>query len=116
MGRQPLVDREPHAKENDAFIETYKSHFNTPPDQFAAQAYDAMHIAAEALKKVKLSGDLAKDREAVQAALPPITWTGATGAFAFKRAMDKSGKPAGYDASQTPIVSTTRGRNYEIEK
>lgn len=102
--------------QNNSFIVAYTKQYSDPPDQFAAQAYDAMHIAAEALKKVKLTGDVAKDREAVQAALPAIKWTGATGAFSFRRATDKSGKPAGYDANQVPIVSTTRGRNYEIEK
>jgi branched-chain amino acid transport system substrate-binding protein len=102
--------------QNNSFIVAYTKQYSDPPDQFAAQAYDAMHIAAEALKKVKLTGDLAKDREAVQAALPPVKWTGATGPFSFRRATDKSGKPAGYDANQVPIVSTTRGKNYEIEK
>ena len=101
---------------NNSFIIAYTKRYSSPPDQFAAQAYDAMHIATEALRKVKLSGDLAKDREAVQAALPAVKWTGATGAFAFRRATDKAGKPAGYDANQVPIVSTTRGKNYEIEK
>ncbi|MCK9686179.1 ABC transporter substrate-binding protein [Scleromatobacter humisilvae] len=101
---------------NNSFIIAYTKKYSAPPDQFAAQAYDAMHIASEALKKVKLSGDLAKDREAVQAALPAVKWTGATGAFAFRRVTDKSGKPAGYDANQEAIVSTTRGKNYEIEK
>ena len=102
--------------QNNSFIIAYTKKYSTAPDQFAAQAYDAMHIATEALKKVKLSGNLAKDREAVQAALPAIKWTGATGAFSFRRVNDKSGKPAGYDADQVPIVSTTRGKNYEIEK
>ena len=101
---------------NNSFIIAYTKKYTAPPDQFAAQAYDAMHIAAEALKKIKLSGDLAKDREAVQAALPAVKWTGATGPFAFKRVNDKAGKPAGYDANQEAIVSTTRGKNYEIEK
>lgn len=101
--------------QNNGFIIAYTRKYSAPPDQFAAQAYDAMHIATEALKKVKLSGDLAKDREAVQAALPAVKWTGATGAFSFRRANDKSGKPAGYDADQVPIISTTRGKNYEIE-
>jgi len=102
--------------ENNSFIIAYTRKFSAPPDQFAAQAYDAMHIATEALKKIKLSGDLAKDREALQAALPAIKWTGATGPFSFRRVNDKAGKPAGYDASQVPIVSTTRGKYYEIEK
>jgi len=107
---------ENRSPENNSFIVAYTKKYHAAPDQFAAQAYDAMHIAAAALKNVKLSGDLAKDREAVQAALPPVKWTGATGPFKFRRAMDKSGKPAGYDAEQVPIVSTTRGKNYEIVK
>jgi branched-chain amino acid transport system substrate-binding protein len=101
---------------NNSFIIAYTKKYSAAPDQFAAQAYDAMHIATEALKKVKLTGDLAKDREAVRAALPAVKWNGATGAFAFRRVTDKSGKPAGYDADQTAIVSTTRGPHYEIEK
>jgi branched-chain amino acid transport system substrate-binding protein len=107
---------ENRSPENNSFIIAYTKKYSSAPDQFAAQAYDAMHIAVAALKNVKLSGDLAKDREAVQAALPPVKWTGATGAFKFRRAMDSSGKPAGYDADQVPIVSTTRGKNYEIVK
>ena len=102
--------------ENNSFIIAYTKKYSAPPDQFAAQAYDAMHIATTALKKVKLTGDLAKDREAVQQALPAVKWTGATGAFSFRRVNDKAGKPAGYDANQQAIVSTTRGKNYEIEK
>ena len=101
---------------NNSFIIAYTKKYTAPPDQFAAQAYDAMHIAAEALKKIKLSGDLAKDREAVQAALPAVKWTGATGPFAFRRVADKSGKPAGYDANQVPIVSVTSGTHYAIEQ
>lgn len=102
--------------ENNSFIIAYTKKYSAAPDQFAAQAYDAMHIATAALKKIKLSGDLAKDRAAVQAALPAVKWTGATGPFAFRRVNDKSGKPAGYDADQQAIVSTTRGKHYEIEK
>ncbi len=104
------------SKENTAFIAAYKQKFNNPPDQFAAQAYDAMNITAQALKKITLSGDLAKDRDALRNALPDIKWTGATGAFAFRRATDKSGQPAGYDADQEAIVSVTRGGKYVIEK
>ena len=107
---------ENRSPENNSFIIAYTKKYSAPPDQFAAQAYDAMHIATVALKKVKLTGDPAKDREAVQAALPAVKWTGATGPFAFRRVNDKSGKPAGYDANQQAIVSTTRGKNYEIEK
>ena len=63
-----------------------------------------------------LTGDLAKDRSAVREVLPDVKHTGATGAFKFRRATDKSGKPAGYDADQLPIVSVTKGGRYVIEK
>ena len=49
-------------------------------------------------------------------ALPAAKFTGATGAFQFRRATDKAGKPAGYDAQQTPIVSVTKGSEFVIAK
>ncbi len=103
-------------KENNSFIVAYTQKFKSAPDQFAAQAYDAMHIAATAIKKAKPSGDLNKDRLALREALPSVKWTGATGPFSFRRATDKSGKQAGYDADQVPIVSVTKGTRYVIEK
>ena len=102
--------------ENSKFIKAYTARYKTAPDQFAAQSYDGLHIAAQALKSVKLSGNLAADRAAVRDALPAVKWTGATGAFQFRRATDKAGKPAGYDAQQTPIVSVTKGSEFVIEK
>jgi branched-chain amino acid transport system substrate-binding protein len=102
--------------ENTKFIKAYNDKYKTAPDQFAAQAYDAMYIAAQALKAVKLSGNLPADRTAVRDALPAVKWTGATGAFQFRRATDKAGKPAGYDAQQLPIVSVTKGTGFVIEK
>ena len=107
---------ENRSKENNSFIVAYTQKFKSAPDQFAAQSYDALNIAAAALKKVKLTGDLARDRAAVRDALPDVKWTGATGDFKFRRATDKSGKPAGYDADQSPIVSVTKGGHYVIEK
>jgi branched-chain amino acid transport system substrate-binding protein len=102
--------------ENTKFIKAYNDKYKAAPDQFAAQAYDALYIATQALKTVKFSGNLAQDRTAVRDALPNVKWTGATGAFAFRRATDKAGKPAGYDAQQTPIVSVTKGGQFVIEK
>ncbi|MCY4754984.1 ABC transporter substrate-binding protein [Pelomonas aquatica] len=107
---------ENQTKENGAFIVAYTKQHKAAPDQFAAQAYDAMYIAAQALKKVKLSGDLAKDRAALRDALPAVKWAGATGGFSFRRALDRAGKPAGYDAEQTAIVSVTKNGRYAIEK
>jgi len=102
--------------ENSKFVKAYTAKYNGAPDQFAAQAYDALYIAAQAMKQVKFSGKLPADRAALRDALPKVKWTGATGAFEFRRANDKAGKPAGYDAQQTPIVSVTKGGQFVIEK
>lgn len=104
------------APENLRFISAYQAKFNGSPDQFAAQSYDALHIVAQALRHVAISGDLNKDRAALRDALPAVQWTGATGAFKFRQASDRAGKPAGYDADQQPIVSVTRDGRYVIEK
>jgi branched-chain amino acid transport system substrate-binding protein len=103
-------------KENQHFVVSYTQKFKSAPDQFAAQAYDAVNITAQALGRVKLTGNLEADRKALRDALPTVTWTGATGAFKFRQATDKSGKPAGYDAQQAAIVSVTNGGKYSIEK
>lgn len=102
--------------ENAKFIKAYTAKYSAAPDQFAAQAYDALYIAAQAIKSIKITGQLPADRTAVRDALPKVKWTGATGAFEFRRASDKAGKPAGYDAQQTPIVSVTKGNQFVIEK
>ena len=103
-------------KENNSFIVAFTQKYKSAPDQFAAQAFDALNIATAALKKIKLSGDLPKDRAALRDALPSVQWTGATGPFNFRQTNDKNGNPAGYDAQQTPIVSVTKGVNYEVAK
>ena len=102
--------------ENGKFIKAYTDKFGAPPDQFAAQAYDAFYIVVDALKKTKMTGNLAADRSALRDVLPTIKHTGATGSFEFRRAKDKDGKPAGYDAQQTPIVSVTKDGKFVIEK
>lgn len=101
---------------NGRFIASYKAKFGSDPDQFAAQAYDAMHIVAEALKKVKLSGNLEKDRQALRDALPNVTLNGATGKFAFRRAPSKDGKETGYDAQQDAIVNIAKGGKFTLLK
>ncbi|CAN5257536.1 ABC transporter substrate-binding protein [soil metagenome] len=103
-------------KENQHFVVAYTQKYKAAPDQFGAQAYDAMYIASQAIGKIKLSGNLEADRKALRDALPAVTWTGATGAFKFRQAMDKSGKPAGFDAQQAAIVAVTKDGKYSIEK
>ena len=104
------------SKENQHFVVSYTQKYKAAPDQFAAQAFDAMNIAAQAIGKLKLSGNLDADRQALRDALPSVTWTGATGAFKFRQATSKDGKPAGYDAQQAAIVSVTAGGKYELKK
>ena len=102
--------------QNQHFVVAYTQKYKAAPDQFGAQAYDAMNIVALALGKIKLTGKLEDDRKALRDALPSVTFTGATGAFKFRQAMGKDGKPAGYDAQQAAIVSVTKGGKYSIEK
>jgi branched-chain amino acid transport system substrate-binding protein len=104
------------APENKRFVAAYRKTFGALPDQFAAQAYDAMYIVAQALKKIKITGKLDADRRVLRDALPGIEWTGATGPFKFRQVNDKEGKPAGYDAVQTAIVMVTKGNRYVIQK
>jgi branched-chain amino acid transport system substrate-binding protein len=103
-------------KENQHFVVAYTQKYKAAPDQFSAQAFDAMNIVAKALAKIKLTGDLQADRSALRDALPAVTHVGATGAFQFRQATAKDGKPAGYDAKQAAIVSVTKGGKYSIEK
>ena len=104
------------APANKAFIAAYKAKFNAEPDQFAAQAYDALYVVADALKKVKLTGTLDKDRAAIREALPAVKLDGATGKFAFRRAPAKDGKEAGYDADQDAIVNIAKGGKFVVLK
>ena len=104
------------SKENQRFIAAYQEKHAGLPDQFAAQAYDAIHIVAQALKKIRITGILETDRRALRDALPAARWTGATGPFKFRQVPGRDGKPAGYDAVQTAIVMMTQGRRYVIQK
>jgi len=101
---------------NKQFIADYKAKFGAEPDQFAAQAYDALQIAAEGIKKIKLSGDINKDRIALRDALPGIKFEGATGKFSFRHAAPKDGKEAGYDAQQDAIVNIAKGGKFTLLK
>ncbi len=103
-------------KENQHFVVSYTQKYKAAPDQFGAQAFDAVNIVATALAKIKLTGNLEADRKALRDALPSVTHVGATGAFKFRQAMTKDGKPAGYDAQQAAIVSVTKAGKYQIEK
>ena len=104
------------AVENKRFIAAYQKTYGALPDQFAAQAYDAMYIVAQALKKTKITGKIEADRKALHDVLPGVQWSGATGPFKFRQVAGRDGKPAGYDAVQTAIVMMTKGNQYVIQK
>lgn len=99
---------------NKAFMEAYQKKFSVAPNQFAAQAYDAMYIVAEALKKMKPGGDFAADRLALRNALPAVQIDGATGKFKFRKAQPKNGKEGGYDADQSAIVNIAEGGRFVL--
>ncbi|NMM27884.1 MAG: ABC transporter substrate-binding protein [Glaciimonas sp.] len=101
---------------NQNFMAAYQAKFGADPDQFAAQAYDAMYIVAAALKKVTLSGNLEKDRLALRDALPNVKFDGATGNFVFRRAAAAGGKETGYDAQQDAIVNIAKGGKFVLLK
>lgn len=101
---------------NKAFIAAYKAKYHADPDQFAAQAYDAVHIVAAALKKIKLTGTLDKDRLALRDALPTVKLEGATGPFAFRHAPSKDSKESGFDADQEAIVNIAKGGKFVLLK
>ena len=102
------------APANKAFVAAYQKKYNAEPNQFAAQGYDALYIAAAALKEVKLSGDIAADREALKNALPKATINGATGPFKFRPAVTKSGRPGGWDADQKPFIYLIKGGKFTL--
>ena len=114
MGSPWSVDNA--APANKSFIAAYKAKFSAEPDQFAAQAYDAIYVVAAALKNVKLSGVLDKDRQALRDALPAVKINGATGQFAFRHAPAVSGKETGFDAQQDAIVNIAKGGKFVLLK
>ena len=62
------------------FVAAYKAKYNSIPDQFAAQAYDALYLYAEAIEKAGTTTDRKKVRDAL-AAIKGIE--GVTGTFSF---------------------------------
>ncbi len=78
---------------NKAFVAAYRKKFGIEPDQFAAQAYDALHIMASALKKAKLTGDVEKDRACLRDDLAKVkNFQGVGGKFTFDRNRDAEQK------------------------
>ncbi len=101
---------------NKGFVAAYTRKYGAEPDQFAAQAYDALYIVAQALKTVKLTGSLEKDRQALRDALPLVKLEGATGSFTFRKAPAKAGVDTGYDARQDAHIFIAKGGRFVLMK
>ncbi len=63
---------------NEAFVAAFRKQYSRDPDQFAAQAYDAMHIVADAINRAG-----APDPEKIRAALLQTNYDGVMGPFQF---------------------------------
>lgn len=88
---------------NQKFVASFKAkHGGTEPDQFAAQAYDTVFIAAEAINRAK-----AADPEKITAALAQTDHQGVMGHFAFTPGRD----PASNDGV---VVLTLKAGRFEL--
>lgn len=66
------------------FVEAFKAEYNTVPDQFGADGYDAVYAVAEAIKKANLTPDDMDDfNERIVAAMTEITVDGVTGSMTW---------------------------------
>lgn len=85
-----LHDQNP---KNQAFVKAYKKKYVIDPDQFAAQAYDALYIMAHAMKKMTLTGNIEKDRAALRDELAKVkNFEGIGGKFSFTATRDAEQK------------------------
>lgn len=74
-----------------AFTDAYKASYNSTPDQFAADGYDAIYAITEAFKSTGMSDVTTKDfNEQMIAAMTKITVKGATGTMTWSA----DGEPA----------------------
>ena len=109
----PWFDGSPTAA-NRKFLDAFAKRYHAPPNQFAAQAYDALHIVVEALHHVTLTENTDADRLALREALAQVRIEGATGHFEFKRAPGANGQPGGWDAAQKPFIYVVKGGRFTL--
>jgi branched-chain amino acid transport system substrate-binding protein len=84
---------------NEKFVAAFKARYGENPDQFAAQAYDTLHIAAAAIDRAG-----APEAEKIKDALQQTRYSGVMGNFSFTEGRD----PA--DASGVVVVEMRDGR------
>jgi branched-chain amino acid transport system substrate-binding protein len=89
---------------NTAFVGAFKSKYGEEPDQFAAQAYDTLHIVAKAITAAGSA-----DSDKIRDALAKTTYTGVMGPFSFSDGRD----PA--DTSGVVVLAMKGGRFEELK-
>ncbi|MDP9096474.1 MAG: ABC transporter substrate-binding protein [Pseudomonadota bacterium] len=87
---------------NKAFVAAFQAKYNRPPDQFAAQAFDTMHIVAAAITS---AGGTENDK--LHAALLATKYDGVMGPFTFTDHRDP-GSTAGV------VVLMMQGGKFEV--
>ncbi|CAN5426558.1 ABC transporter substrate-binding protein [soil metagenome] len=87
---------------NTKFVAEYRKRNNKDPDQFAAQAYDAMHIVAKALDTAGSS-----DSDKIREALLKVSHFGVTGPFTFTPGRD----PA---SAEGVVVLTVKAGKFQL--
>ena len=80
-----------------SFTAAYKAKYGSTPDQFAADAYDAVYAIVEAMKHAETSPEDADFNEKMIAAMLEIEVVGTTGTMTW----DASGEP---DKNATAVV------------
>ncbi|MBQ8510833.1 MAG: ABC transporter substrate-binding protein [Clostridia bacterium] len=83
-----------------AFTNTFIEKYDMTPDQFAADAYDAVYLAKLAIEQAGITAPTAMDNAAVVAAMTQIELDGLTGKMTF----DASGEP-NKDAKVAKIIN-----------
>ncbi len=89
---------------NTKFVADYRAKYKDDPDQFSAQAYDTLHIVANAIDKAG-----AADSEKIKTALQATKYTGVMGPFSFTDNRD----PA--DTSGVVVIEM-KGGKFQILK
>ncbi|MEI8393301.1 MAG: ABC transporter substrate-binding protein [Rhodospirillaceae bacterium] len=89
---------------NQAFVAGFNKSYGKDPDQFAAQAYDTLHILAKAIDR---AGNT--DSDSIRESLLKTSYTGVIGPFSFTAGRD----PA---STEGVVVLTMQGGKFQILK
>ena len=77
------------------FVDAYKAEYNAVPDQFAADAYDAIYAIKAAIEKSGATADMSASElcDAMSAAMTDITLTGLTGTITWEASGEPNKEP-----------------------